>query len=160
MPNHFHGIVWIIEVDDPFVGADGIRPVMDGIRSNSAATDEGARRAPRHDQYDSINGADGIHPITQSANEGARRSSRLTRRPKSLGAFIAGFKSSVTSRACRELIMTAVWQRNYYDHILRNEAEYRRIFDYIQNNPAQWQQDQLHPSAPPNPFNRENENNS
>jgi REP element-mobilizing transposase RayT len=47
-----------------------------------------------------------------------------------------------------------VWQRNYYEHIIRNEADWRRIFDYIQNNPACWQEDQLHPAALPNPFNQ------
>lgn len=108
-----------------------------------------------------IVGADGIRPeIADSTyldpaggakDEGARRGPL----PKSLGAFIAGFKSSVTSRAQRELIMMAIWQRNYYEHIIRNGVELRRIYDYVQYNPARWEQDQLHPAALPNPFNRE-----
>jgi len=31
-----------------------------------------------------------------------------------------------------------VWQRNYYEHIIRNEKSYVRIAEYIINNPAKW----------------------
>jgi putative transposase len=34
-----------------------------------------------------------------------------------------------------------VWQRNYYEHIIRNEDEYYKISDYIVNNPIKWQED-------------------
>ena len=37
-----------------------------------------------------------------------------------------------------------VWQRNYYEHIIRNEDSYQRISDYIRNNPAQWQEDEYY----------------
>lgn len=33
------------------------------------------------------------------------------------------------------------WQRSYYDHIIRNEDEYRRIWQYIDTNPAKWAED-------------------
>ena len=38
-----------------------------------------------------------------------------------------------------------VWQRNYYEHVIRNEADFNRITDYIANNPQQWTEDSLHP---------------
>jgi REP element-mobilizing transposase RayT len=47
-----------------------------------------------------------------------------------------------------------VWQRNYWEHVIRNDASLKRIREYIQNNPARWAEDQLHPDAPPNPFNQ------
>lgn len=34
-----------------------------------------------------------------------------------------------------------VWQRGYHDHIIRNEADYLRIWDYIDTNPAKWRED-------------------
>ncbi len=37
-----------------------------------------------------------------------------------------------------------LWQRNYWEHVIRDEAELNSIREYIQNNPAQWQFDQLH----------------
>ena len=65
----------------------------------------------------------------------------LRRVPRSLGSFIAGFKASVTSRAGRELNMTGIWQRNYYEHIIRNERELHNIARYIRDNPLNWQLD-------------------
>ena len=41
-----------------------------------------------------------------------------------------------------------VWQRNYYDHIIRSEVDLVRIQTYIRNNPASWHKDQLHPHIP------------
>ena len=35
-----------------------------------------------------------------------------------------------------------IWQRNYYEHIIRNEESYQKIAAYILNNPAQWQEDE------------------
>ena len=35
-----------------------------------------------------------------------------------------------------------IWQRKYYDHIIRNEKEYLAIWDYIETNPAKWAQDE------------------
>ena len=74
---------------------------------------------------------------------------------RSLSAFLSGFKASVTGRARRELNLTDIWQRNFYDHIARNEAEIKGFWDYIDDNPRKWEEDQLHPSAPPNKFNQE-----
>ena len=34
-----------------------------------------------------------------------------------------------------------VWQRGYHDHIIRSEADYLRIWDYIDTNPAKWRED-------------------
>ena len=36
-----------------------------------------------------------------------------------------------------------VWQRNYWEHIIRNENEYQRISRYIIDNPQKWQQDKF-----------------
>jgi putative transposase len=38
-----------------------------------------------------------------------------------------------------------LWQRNYWEHIIRNDAEYERICDYIEVNPWKWNEDSLHP---------------
>ena len=67
--------------------------------------------------------------------------------PKSLSSFVAGFESSVTGRAHRELDSANIWQRNYYEHIIRDQADYKRIADYIANNPMKWDEDEenLHP---------------
>jgi putative transposase len=120
MPNHLHAIVWIVPPDDiPPVGADGVRP---------------------NDDIQPTRGA--CHP----AEENAGLVAPLQRKPRSLSSFVAGFKAAVTSRAKRELAVTAVWQRNYYDHIIRNDQDFINIWEYIDTNPQRWQEDQLHPS--------------
>ncbi len=72
------------------------------------------------------------------------------RRPHSVSSFIAGFKSATTKQINiqRNAARTPVWQRNYYDHIIRSEDSLHHIQTYIQNNPATWQKDQLHPTNP------------
>jgi len=67
-------------------------------------------------------------------------------KPKSVGAMVAGFKSSVTSRvnAYYQSPGSKVWQRNYWEHIIRNETELDTLRRYIQTNPARWQKDSLY----------------
>ena len=56
---------------------------------------------------------------------------------QTLGAIVRGFKGSSAKRinAARNTPGGAVWQRNYYEHIVRSESELNRIRDYIRNNP-------------------------
>ena len=35
-----------------------------------------------------------------------------------------------------------LWQRNYYEHVIRNEKEYWQICEYIESNPLKWKFDQ------------------
>lgn len=68
--------------------------------------------------------------------------------PDSLGAMIGNFKSVTTRRinAIRRTQGAPVWQRNYYEHIVRNEKEMERIREYIVNNPANWESDEENPA--------------
>ena len=64
---------------------------------------------------------------------------------KSIGSLIAGYKSSVTTKI--NIISKApgkkLWQRNYWEHIVRNSNELIRIREYIINNPKTWNNDKL-----------------
>ena len=70
----------------------------------------------------------------------------LQRSARSLGTLIAQFKTAVTTRARREMRLPnqAIWQRNYYDHIIRNDRELYQIRNYIRENPLKWQLDKYH----------------
>jgi len=63
---------------------------------------------------------------------------RVGSRP--LATFIRGVKSAVTSRARREIEepVHRVWQRGYYDRILRDDVELAAARAYIANNPTRW----------------------
>jgi REP element-mobilizing transposase RayT len=69
--------------------------------------------------------------------------STFLRSSRSLGSLVAGFKSSVTTKVnlFRGTPAFPVWQRNYYDHIIRDEADLNRIREYIVNNPLKWELD-------------------
>jgi putative transposase len=65
--------------------------------------------------------------------------------PGSLGAIVRSFKSAVSRQARIELGQTNIWQRNYYEHIIRSDLEHARIVDYIQANPINWLTDDENP---------------
>jgi REP element-mobilizing transposase RayT len=68
-------------------------------------------------------------------------------RAKSLSSMIVGFKSK-TTRKINEIRKTPgakLWQRNYYEHIIRSEKELNQIREYILNNPLKWELDDEHP---------------
>ena len=48
---------------------------------------------------------------------------------------------SLFKRRCHRLCGENFWQRSYHDHVIRDAAEYERIWTYIDNNPARWQED-------------------
>lgn len=90
-------------------------------------------------------GANGRSPLPQS-----NKPIMPLMKPKSLSSLMAGFKSSVTKQInlIRNTPGTKIWQRNYYEHIIRNEKALDNIRQYIINNPLSWHNDQLHPNNP------------
>jgi len=119
MPNHFHGIVVI--TSEP-VGAGSPRPKSDTHTRNTTPDS---------------------HTTTTSGAETAPLPSRRL----SLGNVVAYLKYQ-TTKQINELRQTpgiTVWQRNYYEHIIRNEESLNRIREYIVNNPIQWDLDRENP---------------
>ena len=82
--------------------------------------------------------------IVMEVNVGAnnyspRRQPRGT--SKTIGSIIRGFKIGVTQWTRQNTDIHTVWQRNYYEHIIRNEAALQRIRQYIINNPLKWKKE-------------------
>jgi REP element-mobilizing transposase RayT len=71
-------------------------------------------------------------------------------RPKagSLPVIVGAYKSAVSRRIISALgpADKMIWQRNYYEHVVRNEHELNRMREYIEYNPANWGQDKYNPS--------------
>ena len=63
----------------------------------------------------------------------------------SLGTIVGQFKGAVTKRAKTQSIPSAsrIWQRNYYEHIIRDEDSLNRIRAYVVENPLRWTEDSL-----------------
>jgi putative transposase len=64
---------------------------------------------------------------------------------KTVGAIIRGFKIGVTKWMREHTLIHNVWQRNYYEHVIRDEADLSRIQEYIVANPACWDEDDENP---------------
>lgn len=119
MPNHIHGIVIV-----------------------GAAT--GGR--PGSGNYDSVHGQHGHGQHGHGQPQGVAPT-------LSLADVVHRYKTMTTKRYTDGVkkhgwppFPKRIWQRNYYEHIIRNENDYDRIYEYIQNNPVKWELDSLHPA--------------
>ena len=62
---------------------------------------------------------------------------------QTIGAIVRGYKSTVAKQLGFLGFDGKLWQRNYYEHIIRDEKSYLRISAYIINNPQNWHNDSL-----------------
>ena len=123
MPNHVHGIIEIVNSNDttsanyPNVGAHCVRPHSDNI----------------HDDDNSV-----YYP---NSVIGGR-----TQCAPTLGFVIRGYKAAVTKQIhlLQSVTGQKIWQRNYHEHVIRNEASYLKIAEYVQTNPLKWHDDRYH----------------
>ena len=74
-----------------------------------------------------------------------------------LSAVVQWFKTMTTNEYIRGVkqhgwkpFPDRLWQRNYWEHIIRNQQELNQIRGYIRNNPERWEYDQLYESGTPN----------
>lgn len=58
-----------------------------------------------------------------------------------VGDIVRGFKARCTRVVNASISGLKLWQRNYYEHIIRDEPSYLQILEYIENNPAKWAED-------------------
>ena len=121
MPNHVHAIIWIV--------------------------DDNRRGEARFADKESMSIGTFTVPGTALGLErtAAKRASPLP--PGSLGAIVGNFKS-ITTRRINQLRNTPgqpVWQRNYYEHIIRHDKELNAIRQYILDNPGNWTSDTENP---------------
>jgi len=94
-----------------------------------------------------------VHGILVFVDDGVGATRRVaptsqTLQSGSLGAIMAQFKSIVTKRinGLQNVSGRPIWQRNYYEHIIRNEPEMDRITRYIESNPLRWMEDNENPN--------------
>lgn len=78
---------------------------------------------------------------------GGSRSAPTPIKRKPLGGLIGAFKTVSTKHInlLRNTEGQVIWQRNYYEHIIRNEREMDRISRYIESNPSRWTDDDENP---------------
>jgi REP element-mobilizing transposase RayT len=123
MPNHFHGILEI-----------------------TATTNGATTRVAPTDEYD--NAVVGATLVVAQYETVAQYE---INRKKTIGNIIDAYKSITTVQYIRGVktldwqpFNQKLWQRNYYEHIIRDSQSHQKISDYIDNNPMNWENDELY----------------
>jgi REP element-mobilizing transposase RayT len=138
MPNHVHGIIIINEsvgagfTPAPFMGT----PALDDKTVNTGV------------------GASPTPTLIPSGQPPTGQPRGLPLRGGTVGDIVGTYKSLVANECLKiykskNEFMGKLWQRNYYEHIIRDEKSYNQIAAYIVNNPAQWELDQLFAGGTP-----------
>ncbi len=118
MPNHVHGIITIT--------GDEVRATQRVARD--ASVEDVARTTPIRFRTGDQRATQRVAPTLQ---------------PGSIGAIVGQFKSEATKRVLKLVgpCVKPIWQRNYYEHVIRDDDEMEAICAYIAANPSLWQFD-------------------
>ena len=81
-----------------------------------------------------------IHGVLILNTVGARHASPLRR---TISSIVGSYKSAVSKHAHR-LNFDFTWQRNFYDHVIRDEVSHQKIAEYVVNNPVKWEEDRFY----------------
>jgi putative transposase len=125
MPNHVHGVI-VIRADESASDDVVAQPV-------------GAARTIN----DGGGADDGRGAIYRAPTDHIEQFGKPIK--GSLPTIVRTYKAAVTRRIGREHNATGIWQRNYYEHIIRDEKDLQRITDYIEANPSRWDEDDENP---------------
>ena len=115
MPNHIHGILILDKPD----GVEYSNANVETLHATSLRWRQQQLQSTKNEQ---------LAAISPQSN--------------SVSTIIRSYKSAVTKHANR-LGLENGWQSRFHDHIIRDDAEYQRIADYIHNNPENWQDDKF-----------------
>lgn len=77
-------------------------------------------------------------PPPSSPKDGDEKAVPFRSPSKTIGSIIRGFKIGVTKWMRANTDVHKVWQRNYHDHIIRDERAFQNISAYIRDNPKNW----------------------
>jgi len=144
MPNHLHGILVLNNRGINGKNDGGCGGRNDGrCRKRCGGGDND--RCDGGDNERSDNGTVETLRATSLPPPPATSAQRSAISPQrgSVSAIIRSYKSAVTKHANR-LGLQNGWQERFHDHIIRNDAEYQRISEYIAANPGNWHRDKFH----------------
>ena len=157
MPNHIHGILLINESavyqnGEPQCGQPQGLPLRG---ANDTAQPVGAGFTPAQDVEINNAGVGASHRVGASPTPTIMKTGQPpTGQPQglplrvALGNIVGAYKSLVANECLKIFktkneLMGKIWQRNYYEHIIRDEKSYLEIAQYITDNPSNWNQDKL-----------------
>lgn len=113
MPNHIHGIIWIVGIRHDLPDKNEIVGTRLGVSDKNT-----------------IRQGEPLHKREFGAPQSG-----------SLSMIINHFKASVKRWCNKNRCDYFQWQRNYYEHIIRNNNDLNNISEYIKTNPLNWEHD-------------------
>jgi len=124
MPNHFHAILEIVRATLVVAPNNNPAPNENGGKNIDNQNNDGRKGQPQ-----------GVAPTG-----------------KTLGDMVGAFESKTTVEYIRGVKQKnwqpfdgKLWQRNYWEHVIRDEKSYQNISEYIINNPLKWNNDKFNP---------------
>jgi len=156
MPNHFHGIIIIVRatpVQAALVETAPVDAALRGCLNDTAAVEAAPVEAAPVEAAlcGRLNQSGGQGHPHRGVPTGVPTVTPRTSAP-TLGDIMDWFKTMTTNEYIRGVkglgwppFQCRFWQRNYYEHIIRNEGELERIREYIVNNPLRWHLDRQNP---------------
>ncbi len=133
MPNHIHGILILDKPDGGFTNPENNND-NDTVETGHALSLPQQQQPPRTPKRTS-------QTASKPPSIGQNRFQNIGK--NTVSSIIGSYKSAVTKHANR-LGFENGWQFRFHDHIIRNDAAYQRISDYIVNNPSNWKDDKFY----------------
>jgi REP element-mobilizing transposase RayT len=138
MPNHVHGIIELIKIGSPNVGVQNFQPqrnefqkiIPHSIGSIVRGFKTGVTKWFRNNSV----GVQNFEPL-QSPNESLSSNGVQNIEPQRPP------NESLSLNGVQNIEPQQIWQRNYYEHIIKNEQSFQHIADYIIKNPENWNKD-------------------
>ena len=145
MPNHFHGIIEITKSPQPCDckicrGTPCGYPEQKDILLKEINTQKQGTHSLKQ----------GTHNLKQGTHKGHPYRTCMYNR-NTLWNIIWAFKSETTNEYIKQVrqnnwqpFYKKLWQRNYHEHIIRDESSYLKFSQYIRNNPTKWKEDKFY----------------
>jgi REP element-mobilizing transposase RayT len=130
MPDHVHGIIRIRSRNETHMNVEACHGTPRTKTTNNVSI------ATMHSEHAIMTKNEACHG-TPLQDE--RRPFRL--QSQSLGSMINQFKSTCTRELRKKGFEGCLWQRRFYERIIRNKTELNRIRQYIKENPIHWQKE-------------------
>ncbi|BDS10232.1 transposase [Aureispira anguillae] len=157
MPNHFHAIiinkgqtvtVHSCPTESPKQSQNRTIEKADKTKNNQIKKNQERKNQSEVGGNQSVSPYE--HPKNKQKRTAPPKKINQRNRPTALPKVIQWFKTMTTNeyiRGVKQLgwskFRKRVWQRNYWEHIIRTEQSYKKIEEYIHNNPQNWQKDRL-----------------
>ena len=125
MPNHVHGIIWL-------PGPTAVGAQQPGVPSTSRGSDPNSQAFAGVAVAAPLQRPDAVRRVEQG----------------SLAAIVRSFKAATAKRInnLRKAPGAPVWQRNYYERVIRDDGELEAVREYILDNPRKWAEDPNNPA--------------